>query len=49
ALSLCHDCLLCVRKAKTPPTSLANRTYLGPVPPCLTDLTVVEEAMIARC
>ncbi|KAF8204727.1 hypothetical protein BJ912DRAFT_919331 [Pholiota molesta] len=28
---------------------MANLTYLGPVPKELSDLTVVEEAMIARC
>ncbi|KAJ7934628.1 hypothetical protein B0H13DRAFT_2227245 [Mycena leptocephala] len=31
------------------PPCLWLRTYLGPVPPELKDLTVIEEAMIARC
>ncbi|KAJ7760232.1 hypothetical protein DFH07DRAFT_718166, partial [Mycena maculata] len=29
--------------------SLANRTFLGPVPDELKNLTVIKEAMIARC
>ncbi|KAJ7892947.1 hypothetical protein B0H13DRAFT_1625354, partial [Mycena leptocephala] len=32
-----------------PALSLANRTFLGSVPSELKDLTVIEEAMIARC
>jgi hypothetical protein len=48
-LLLCKTCLSSLQKNKIPPLSLANRTYLGPVPNELKDLTVVEEAMIARC
>jgi hypothetical protein len=44
--SLCHSSL---KKKKLPPLSLANRTFLGPVPEELKNLTVIEEAMIARC
>jgi hypothetical protein len=36
-------------KKKIPALSLANRTFLGAVPSELKDLTVIEEAMIARC
>ncbi|TCD59755.1 hypothetical protein EIP91_011575, partial [Steccherinum ochraceum] len=42
----CHNCL---RRNVVPPLSLANRNYLGPVPPELEDLTFIEEAMIALC
>ncbi|KAG1736154.1 uncharacterized protein EDB91DRAFT_1224901 [Suillus paluster] len=37
-----------IKKGKCPPLSLANRTFLGYVPDELKDLTVIEEAMIAR-
>jgi hypothetical protein len=36
-------------KQKPPRCAMANKNYLGPVPPELRDLSVVEEAMIARC
>ncbi|KAJ7743467.1 hypothetical protein DFH07DRAFT_777384 [Mycena maculata] len=36
-------------KKKLPALSLANRIFLGPVPPELKDLTMIEESMIARC
>jgi hypothetical protein len=48
-LSLCGVCHKKLRKGKRPALSLANRTFLGDVPDELKDLTVVEEAMIARC
>ena len=48
-LQLCKTCYNSLRKRKTPPLSLANGTYLGPIPSELSDLTPVEEAMIARC
>ncbi|KAF8157746.1 hypothetical protein K438DRAFT_1620612, partial [Mycena galopus ATCC 62051] len=47
-LSLCSECQSSLRKGKLPPLSLANKTFLGPVPEELKDLTVIEEAMIAR-
>jgi hypothetical protein len=34
---------------KVPRLALANYNFLAPVPPELTDLTVILEAMIARC
>ncbi|KAJ7899657.1 hypothetical protein B0H13DRAFT_1446995, partial [Mycena leptocephala] len=34
---------------KVPRLALANYNFLGPVPPELTDLTVILEAMTARC
>jgi hypothetical protein len=36
-------------KQKSPRRAMANKNYLGPVPPELKDLSVVEEAMISRC
>jgi hypothetical protein len=36
-------------KQKPPRRAMAYKNYLGPVPPELKDLSVVEEAMIARC
>ena len=48
-LQLCKTCHYSLRKGKRPPLSLANGTYLGPVPSELSDLTPIEEAMIARC
>jgi hypothetical protein len=48
-LSLCTTCHSCLKRNKLPPLSLANRNFLGPVPEELKNLTVIEEAMIARC
>ncbi|PPQ77992.1 hypothetical protein CVT26_015900 [Gymnopilus dilepis] len=48
-LLLCKQCNSCLHRDKIPPLALANSTYLGPVPNELQDLTVIEEAMIARC
>ena len=48
-LQLCKTCYYSLCNGKTPPLSLANGTYLGPVPSELSDLTPIEEAMIARC
>lgn len=48
-LKLCKTCYNALRRGNTPPMSLANGTYLGPVPFELSDLTPIEEAMIARC
>ncbi|KAJ7939765.1 hypothetical protein B0H13DRAFT_1850536 [Mycena leptocephala] len=48
-LSLCSPCHSSLKKKKLPPLSLANKTFLGPVPEELKNLTVIEEAMIARC
>ena len=48
-LVLCKECLSALNRDEIPSLALANRLYIGPVPPELQDLTVVEEAMIARC
>lgn len=48
-LMLCIPCFNDLRHDRTPPLSIANHNYLGKVPEELKDLTVVEEAMIARC
>ncbi|KAJ3522430.1 hypothetical protein NMY22_g11894 [Coprinellus aureogranulatus] len=48
-LRLCKECNKYISRRKTPPLSLANHNFIGRVPPELKDLTVVEEAMIARC
>ncbi|KAJ7865848.1 hypothetical protein B0H13DRAFT_1636891, partial [Mycena leptocephala] len=48
-LSLCKSCHSYLKRKKMPALSLANRTFLGAVPSELKDLTVIEEAMIARC
>jgi hypothetical protein len=38
-----------IRSKKTPPLALANHMTLGDIPNELRDLTVVEEAMVAKC
>ncbi|KAJ7498267.1 hypothetical protein B0H11DRAFT_1714959 [Mycena galericulata] len=48
-LSLCSVCHSSLKNNKLPPLSLANKLFLGPVPDELKNLTVIEEAMIARC
>jgi hypothetical protein len=48
-LVVCRDCYRDLKGNKVPPLSTANHNYLGPVPPELKDLTVVEEAMISLC
>ena len=48
-LLLCNQCHSALKREKIPPLSLANGTFLGPIPDELKDLTVIEEAMIARC
>ncbi|KAJ7789430.1 hypothetical protein B0H14DRAFT_2627263 [Mycena olivaceomarginata] len=48
-LSLCKNCYSSLKNKKLPALALANRTFLGSVPDELKDLTVIEEAMIARC
>jgi hypothetical protein len=46
-LQLCKTCHNALHYRKKNPLSLANGTYLGPVPFELSDLTPIEEAMIA--
>ncbi|KAJ7195344.1 hypothetical protein GGX14DRAFT_306530, partial [Mycena pura] len=48
-LSLCSVYHSLLRNDKLPPLSLANKLFLGRVPDELKNLTVIEEAMIARC
>ena len=48
-LTLCRTCYNSVKREEVPPMALANRMFIGDIPPELRDLTVVEEAMIARC
>ncbi len=48
-LILCNGCRAAIRSKKVPPSALANHMMLGAVPDELKDLTVVEEAMIAKC
>lgn len=47
-IRLCKECHSCLSKAKILPLSLANHMFLGSVPSCLRDITVVEEAMITH-
>jgi hypothetical protein len=48
-LLLCSFCHSSLKNNKPPPLSLANKVFLSPVPDELKNLTVVKEAMIARC
>ncbi|KAH8795885.1 hypothetical protein DL96DRAFT_1722849 [Flagelloscypha sp. PMI_526] len=48
-LNLCKGCYSSVVRKTLPATALANMNMLGDIPPELSDLTCVEEAMIARC
>jgi hypothetical protein len=48
-LLACTTCSSFLKQGKIPRLSLANYNYLGPVPSELQDLTVIEEAMVARC
>ena len=47
-LDLCTSCLRSLRRRVLPKHALANRLYVGPVPKELSDLTMVEESLIAR-
>ncbi|KAJ6537511.1 hypothetical protein DFH09DRAFT_1090868 [Mycena vulgaris] len=49
ALVCCPECRSALKGNRVPPRAVANYNYLGPVPPELAGLTVVEEAMIALC
>lgn len=48
-LAVCKDCHPFLKRGKVPRLAIANYNFLGPVPDELDGLTVVEEAMIARC
>jgi hypothetical protein len=47
-LSICHTWRKSLKINKLPPQSLANRRWIGPVPPQLQDLTWMEGLLIAR-
>ena len=47
-LELCMLCLHSLQRNTIPKHALANRLYVGPVPDKLSDLTMVEECMIAH-
>ncbi|KAJ6521634.1 hypothetical protein DFH09DRAFT_1097619 [Mycena vulgaris] len=49
ALVCCPECRSALKGNRVPPRAVANYNYLGPVPPELAGLTVVEEALIALC
>jgi hypothetical protein len=48
-IAVCRKCRSDLIGQRVPSLSVANNNYLGPVPPELKDLTVVEEVMIAWC
>ena len=48
-LALCPPCKSALSRNKLPRFSLANLNVIGPVPPELKDLTLVEEIIVARC
>lgn len=48
-LDLCRTCHSSIRRGVLPVMSLANDMVLGEVPQELSDLTPVEESLIARC
>ena len=45
--TVCKECYRCVLHTKLPACALANRLWLGPVPPELQDLTVPERLLIS--
>ncbi|KAJ7440964.1 hypothetical protein FB451DRAFT_1414888 [Mycena latifolia] len=45
----CKVCRSALKGNRVPPNAMSNYNFIGPVPPELADLTVVEEAMIALC
>ena len=49
SLLLCPPCKNALFRGKLPRFSLANLNILGNVPPELSDLTLVEELIVARC
>ena len=48
-LTLCKSCKSSITSGCVPALSLANHMVLGETPAQLKDLTIVEEAMIAKC
>ena len=48
-LLLCPPCKSALSRSKLPRFSLANLNVLGSVPPELSDLTLIEELIVARC
>jgi hypothetical protein len=45
----CKPCASALNNKKVPALALANRTYIGPIPDELENLTIVEESMISLC
>jgi len=49
SLQLCVGCDSSLQKGKLPRLAIANLNVLGPVPPEMKDMTMVEEMFVARC
>ena len=49
SFQLCHRCTSSLSSNKLPRLAIANFNVLGPVPPRLKAVTMVEEMLIARC
>lgn len=49
SLQLCTRCDSSLQKGKLPRLAIANLNVLGSVPPEMTDMTMAEEMLIARC
>ena len=47
-LELCHACSRSLHRNTLPKHALANKLYVGPIPEELSDLTMIEECMVAR-
>ncbi|KAF8342666.1 uncharacterized protein EI90DRAFT_2818082, partial [Cantharellus anzutake] len=45
---VCYKCHRSLKRGRIPKTALANDLYFGPIPSQLADLTIIEEALIAR-
>lgn len=45
---VCHDCVRSIKKKKTPPLSLANGMWVGPIPHVLSVLSLPERILIGR-
>jgi hypothetical protein len=48
-ISICKSCDRCLKRHRLPNTAVANDLFFGPVPAELSDLTLIEEVLIARC
>jgi hypothetical protein len=43
--NICHQCYAALAKDKVPPFSVANKAWIGDVPPVLQQLTIAEEKL----